>query len=229
MNFGFNSNVRCGKALFHVQTEDRGPARPYFDTVVYQSGRVVYKRSTSYEQFAQETEPEILAKKLHERLSQQHHEVIAALQAGTLELHSARKSAAPHAEPPAASARASAGDAIMSAADDGHELNLRLRNPKSWLLAGNISLDLELLEKGTRRRICDADVQVCLEHDRRRTPCAEERTDEKGCAILQFPVPAKVSEGSSLVVRASDGTRYGELRFRLKTKSREKSPVPVAP
>ena len=49
MNFGFNSNVRVGSDTFHVQTEDRGPSHPFLDTVVYLSGRVVYKRSASYE------------------------------------------------------------------------------------------------------------------------------------------------------------------------------------
>ena len=56
MNFGFNSNVRVGDALYHVQTEDRGPSHPYLDTVVYEAGRVVYKRSTSYEDFAKTAE-----------------------------------------------------------------------------------------------------------------------------------------------------------------------------
>ena len=52
MNFGFNSNVRVGEALYHVQTEDRGPTHPFLDTVVYMSGRVVYKRSVGYDLFA---------------------------------------------------------------------------------------------------------------------------------------------------------------------------------
>ena len=91
MNFGFNSNVRVGDAMYHVQTEDRGPSHPFLDTVVYQAGRVVYKRSTSYEEFARGTEAEDLAQKLHERLAQQHREVIAELEAGTLPFHGKEK------------------------------------------------------------------------------------------------------------------------------------------
>src|SRR5579862_7368742 len=83
MNFGFNSNVHVGGAVYHVQTEDRGPSHPFLDTVVYETGRVVYKRSTSYEDFAAAASKEgDLAKQLHERLSQQHREVIAQLEAG---------------------------------------------------------------------------------------------------------------------------------------------------
>src|ERR1019366_3000946 len=79
MNFGFNSNVRTGDTLYHVQTEDRAPSHPYLDTVVYEAGRVIYKRSTSYEDFANAAKAGDLSKQLHERLAQQHHEVIAAL------------------------------------------------------------------------------------------------------------------------------------------------------
>src|ERR1700681_1952523 len=83
MNFGFNSNVRVGDVAYHVQTEDRGPSHPFLDTVVYMAGRVVYKRSASYEQFASGTDAGSLAQKLHERLAQQQREVIAELEAGT--------------------------------------------------------------------------------------------------------------------------------------------------
>src|SRR5260370_25028242 len=88
MNFGFNSNVRVGNALYHVQTEDRGPAHPFLDTVVYVAGRVVHKRSTSYQDLTARTaKGEALANQLHERLSQQHREVVAQLAAGTLQLN----------------------------------------------------------------------------------------------------------------------------------------------
>src|SRR3984893_15584020 len=88
MNFGLNSNVRVDNALYHVQTEDRGPAHPFLDTVVYVAGRVVHKRSTSYQDFTGgAAEGEALANPLHKRLSVQHREVIAQLEAGTLALN----------------------------------------------------------------------------------------------------------------------------------------------
>jgi len=85
-----------------------------------------------------------------------------------------------------------------------------------------------LCEKNSEQAVADADVQACLEHQNHRIPCAEVHTDVDGCATLKFPMPANVAEGSSLVVRATDGSRYGELRFRLKSKPREKTPVPAS-
>jgi hypothetical protein len=211
MNFGFNSNVRVGEAMYHVQTEDRGPSHPFLDTVVYVAGRVVYKRSTSYEKFAQGMDAGVLAQKLHERLAQQHREVIAGLESQTLPFQSKEK-----APPAAGNAGAHGG------------LNLRLTNPKSWLAAGNVTLEVELCEKNSEQAVADADVQACLEHESHRITCAEVHTDVDGCATLKFPMPANVAEGSSLVVRATDGSRDAELRFRLKSKPREKTPAPVS-
>jgi hypothetical protein len=215
MNFGFNSNVRVEGVTYHVQTEDRGPSHPFLDTVVYMAGRVVYKRSASYEQFASGTEAGELAKKLHERLAQQHREVIAELEAGALPIQGQKKA------PPATPAAAESGEA-----PDG--LELRLTNPKTWLAAGHVILEIELYEKNSEQRVGDADVEACLEHGKHRIPCADGCTDANGCATLKFPMPTNVAEGSSLVVRAADGSRSGELRFRLKPKPHDKTPAPVS-
>jgi hypothetical protein len=211
MNFGFNSNVRVGDATYHVQTEDRGPSHPFLDTVVYRAGRVIYKRSTSYEKFASGVEAETLAQKLHERLAQQHREVIAGLEAGAIP------------ESPGAKPRPVEEDAPIH---DG--LNLRLLNPENWFAAGNVILEIELREKNSEQRVADADIEAYVEHEKQRKPCGEARTNAKGCATLKFPMPQNVAEGSSLVIRASDESRYGELRFRLKSKPRENAPAPVA-
>jgi hypothetical protein len=209
MNFGFNSNVRVGEALFHVQTEDRGPSHPFLDTVVYLSGRVIHKRSTSYEEFAAGVDEKVLAEKLHERLAQQHREVIAQLEAGTITVPG---KAAP--------------DAKNAEGEEG--LVLALLNPKTWFTAGIVHLEISLQEKISRKQIADADVQAFLEHGKHRTACADSRTDSKGLATLEFPMPASVPDGASLVVRATDNYLLGELRFRLKSKRQEKKPVSVA-
>ena len=212
MNFGFNSNVRAGETLYHVQTEDRGPSHPYLDTVVYEAGRVIYKRSTSYADFVKTANAQALAQDLHERLSQQHHEVIAELEAGTLPLNSETRTDT-HPAPVAA-----------------HEgLDVFLRNPKAWFASGQVTLEIDLRRKNSGdEEAGGADIEVFLEHENHRTPCVHARADAAGHAILKFPMPATASEGVSLVIRATDGSLYGELRFVLKAKPRDPAPVPVS-
>lgn len=211
MNFGFNTNVSVDNAIYHVQTEDRGPSHPFLDTVVYLAGRVIYKRSTPYDKLAAGADEKALAQKLREQLSQQHRAVIAELEAGTLPIH-AKEAEHPAPEPP----------------DSPSAFHLRLVNPKSWFDAGQVTLEVELSDAVSKKFIGDADVEACLEYERRRIPCAEVRTDSHGRATLKFAMPENVVEGTSLVVRATDGDRFGQLRFRLKAKSAEKTPAPVS-
>jgi hypothetical protein len=202
MNFGFNSNVRVAAALYHVQTEDRGPSHPYLDTIVYESGRVVYKKSSSYSDFvATATKGMDLAEQLHERLAQQHRAVIAQLEAGTLVLHSHEKSQS-----------ASLGGAA------GEGLDLRLENPKTWLADGNAILDVGLRRRKSGEAVAGAEIEVLIERGKERIHCMVEQTDARGMATLKFPMPAMASQGASLLIRATDGTLYGELRFLLKLK-----------
>lgn len=82
MSFGFNTDVRVGEQVFHVQTEDRGSGRLVIDTVVYQSGRVLHRRSASYSEFA--ASADFNAEALRRRVEEQHRLVIGELRAGTL-------------------------------------------------------------------------------------------------------------------------------------------------
>jgi hypothetical protein len=223
MNFGFNSNVHARDAVYHVQTEDRGPSHPYLDTVVYETGRVVYKQSTSYEAFAATASHDAnFAEQLHERLAQQHRDVIAQIEAGTLALSGGAK---PQAEVPAA--RPSPLPRVTL--NDG--LDVRLMNPKTWLIPGGVtpqlSLEIELRRQYSGEAVADAEVEALLEHEKDRVHCGVEQTNADGRATLKFPMPAAASDGSSLVIRATDGSIYGELRFKLKAKHSRPAPVPV--
>ena len=213
MNFGFNSNVRVGKAVYHVQTEDRGPAHPFLDTVVYVSGRVVHKRSTSYQDLtAGTTKGQALANQLHERLSQQHHEVMAQLEAGTLPLN----------ESPAAVPV----KAVPAASKD--RLEMRLLNPKTWLQGAKATLEIELRNKNLATTMGGADVEAFLEAGKKRSAPIGTRADAQGHATLRFSLPAVVTAGSALVIRATDGQYYAELRFRLKARRDGKAPAPAS-
>ena len=82
MSSGYNSNVRVGDHVFHVQTEDRGPSHPIIDTAIYLQGRVVHRHSTNYEHLtaSKEFSEEVLRK----RVAEQHRQVMDELRAGAL-------------------------------------------------------------------------------------------------------------------------------------------------
>jgi hypothetical protein len=210
MNFGFNSNVLVGNVAYHVQTEDRGPSHPFLDTVVYVAGRVVHKRSTSYQDLTDgAAKGEALEELLHGRLSQQHREVMTQLEAGTLQL-----------TVPAD------GAGEVAAVASNKELDIHLLNPKSWLASGNATLEVELRQKGSAEAISGAKIAAFLEGEADRATSSHASTDAKGRATLTFPLPATITEGTALVIRATTGVLHGELRFLLKARQSDKTPTP---
>jgi hypothetical protein len=93
--------------------------------------------------------------------------------------------------------------------------------------AGNAKLEVELRNKVSEMAIGGADVEAFLEADKKRSAPIRTRADAKGHATLSFPLPTAVAEGTALVIRATDGEHYAELRFRLKAKQDEKTPAPT--
>lgn len=80
---GYNTNLRVGQSLFHVQTEDRGLPSAVIETVVFSVGRVVYRRCSSYQGLVGQ---EGWQEQLRGRVEAQHNAVLQGLQDGTLAL-----------------------------------------------------------------------------------------------------------------------------------------------
>jgi hypothetical protein len=79
---GFNTDVPHEGRIFHVQTEDRGRDNPVVESLVYEGGTVVAKKSTPYdEQLKQGATDEVIAS----LLKRQHQVIIAAIKAGRIE------------------------------------------------------------------------------------------------------------------------------------------------
>src|ERR1700683_5793583 len=122
MSSGFNTDVKVGEHLFHVQTEDRGPNHPIIDTVVYQQGRILHRRASNYEQGA-DAAP-FSGEELRQRVEEQRRAVIEALRSGALDGEIAAAEAATQATRPSG-------------------IQVQLLNPGSWLSAGRGSPGLE--------------------------------------------------------------------------------------
>ena len=94
---GFNTDVRHGGLVYHVQTEDRGRAHPILESLVYVGGTIVAKKATSYgDQVNQGATEEIIASLLRK----QHQVIIAAIKAGRIEelVRHSKEDAAPAGE-----------------------------------------------------------------------------------------------------------------------------------
>jgi hypothetical protein len=196
MSSGFNTDVQIGDLVFHVQTEDRGPSHPAIDTAVYQHGRVLHRRSSNYEQFA--SSPEFDHDALRERVENQHRVVIEDLRGGVL--------------------AAEIAAALERALREGG-IQVQLLNPQSWLSAGNVSLDVEIVRRADRQPQPGAEVEAAIEgaaEDARH----KGTSDDQGRARIEFPLPALGKGDLALVIQAKTDAAEDEIRFTMRSRAK---------
>jgi hypothetical protein len=203
MSSGFNTDVQIGTEVFHVQTEDRGPAHPVIDTVVYQNGRVLHRRSSNYRHFVESDEFD--HEGLRDRVEEQHRSVIEDLRSGLL-------------EPQVAAA----------ATQDGRPsgIQMQLMNPGSWLTGGHIFLDVELVRRADRGPQAGVAVEAFIDgaiEERRHSDV----TDSQGRARLRFSLPPLGKGDLTLVIRAATPSGNDELRFAMRSRVKNSSDRPT--
>ena len=78
---GFNTDINHQGTVFHIQTEDGGSNNPVIVSLVYQGGRILASKKTSY---AQIMGTDGFLSQLRQMLENQHTAMIKAVQSGTL-------------------------------------------------------------------------------------------------------------------------------------------------
>jgi len=199
--FGFNTDIKVGKSVFHVQTEDRGPGNPVIDTTIYAQGRVLHKRATSYKEFL--NSPEFSENTLRQKLEEQHRSVIEDIRSRKLYF------GALGAAPPVTESQPS-GIAVT------------LLNPASWLAKGTASLKIEVKSRETGSPLPDAKVEVSMEGALRPLKF-QVSTNASGQAELTFPMPRLGPAGAELVIRAMAPSGLDESRYSLRPKARPRA------
>ena len=76
---GFNTDVKHKNRVFHIQTEDKGDANPYVESLVYVGGEILATKKTSYAVVVEGGRDDHAVQDLME---QQHRTMIAAIQRG---------------------------------------------------------------------------------------------------------------------------------------------------
>ena len=231
---GFNSDLKLGDLVLHIQTEDRRPRATVVDTIVYSAGRVVYRRKTGYEEKARE--PGFDDAVVRQMLEDQHRAVLEGLRSGEIaidtfppptagrtgrttlggaEVTAAARAAVAMLTAPAASPPTRTGTALMPAPS---LIRVLLTNPATWLTAGSARLLVEVRAREPEGPIPNAVVEVSFE-GAPRPFIFKTITDAWGRAEIGFPLPKFGPSGASLVIRASCELGHDEIRYSLRPKS----------
>jgi hypothetical protein len=79
---GYNTDIRHNEVVFHVQTEDKGLANPYIESLVYVGGQVLASKRANYAEMLAEGKEE---KDIVALMDHQHRTMIAAIRHGKLD------------------------------------------------------------------------------------------------------------------------------------------------
>jgi hypothetical protein len=196
MSSGFNTDVHINDHVFHVQTEDRGPSHPVIDTVVYQYGRILHRRSSNYEHFL--SSAEFTAEGLRERVEEQHRQVMDDLREGAL-------------------AQQIAGALELATRTGG--IQVQLLNPTSWLEGGNVKLDVEIVRRADRQPLAGAQVEAAIEGAAEVARHAG-TSDDQGRVRIGFPLPPLGKGDLALVINARADAGKDEIRFAMRSRAK---------
>lgn len=76
---GYNTDIKHGNRVFHVQTEDKGEENPCVESLVYVGGEIVASKKTPYVEKVRNGGGQ---KAIQELMETQHRKIIAAIQRG---------------------------------------------------------------------------------------------------------------------------------------------------
>lgn len=189
--FGFNTDVKVGGTVFHVQTEDRGSGNPVLDTTIYVKGRVLAKRGTSYQDFL--ASPDFSESELHAMLERQHRQILDEVRAGTL---------------------VEMAELQVKPAASG--ISVQLLNPGTFVKGTMASLDVAVIKRDTGQPLGKALVRVLMHTGAPQPFQFETPTDSGGKATLQFHMPRLGPGGAELVIQAAAPDGQDEIKYSIR-------------
>ena len=81
---GYNTDVRHGNRVFHVQTEDKGLSNPKIETLIYVGGEILDSYRSSYEDLT--SNPPLTESVVQGRMDEQHRAIIRDIKNGKYDL-----------------------------------------------------------------------------------------------------------------------------------------------
>ena len=191
--FGFNTDIKVGNTVFHVQTEDRGSNNPVLDTTIYVKGRVLAKRGTSYQDFL--ASPDFNEAELHAMLERQHRRIIEEIRSGQL------PEVAQLGPPPAPGG-----------------VSIQLLNPATFLKGSTMTLELQVTRRRGGQPLPGAMVRTLVHTGTPQPLDFNGKTDGDGKLVLQFPRPHMGPGGAELQIQASSPEGQDEIKYTIRAR-----------
>jgi hypothetical protein len=187
--FGFNTDVKQGDVLYHVQSEAR-QSDLLLQTLIFVKGSCVGKHAFSYA--GKTLEPGFSEGAMHELLKAQHKAVVDAMQRGQVNLI------------------LGTGE-IEDVGASG--LALKWNNPSEPSQDGKIIIRLQVLDLGEPVSGAEVTVSPCAPEA---AVIARSVTDPSGSAVLVVPMSESIEQHPAVMARAVQGEKSVTRKLRIK-------------
>ena len=191
--FGFNTDVKVGDVVYHVQSEAR-QRDMLLQTMVFLKGQCVGKRAVSCAQ--KSAEPDFSEQAMHEFLKSQHKAVLEAIQQGRVNTILGSDSG------------------IQDVGDGG--LILNWINSSETPAGPEISMQCQVLDEGNSVAGANVSVSAASASSSNAQTLASAVTDAAGNATIRFSLTPEMLEDSSVMARAEHQGKSATRKFRFK-------------
>ena len=197
MIFGFNTDVKVGDTVYHVQSEAR-KADQLLQTQVFVRGRCIGKKATSYAEHSSSTD--FNDDRMHEMLKSQHKTILEAVRESRVE-GMLEKSDSVRIAPPANS--------------NGGELSLTWDNAHSVYKENNLHLLFTVTEAGKPVTGATLISKFLIANSQEPPIFSQATTDENGSADMKIFLDEAALADSAVLVQATLGEKHATRKFRL--------------
>jgi len=184
--FGFNTDVKNGDTVYHVQSEAR-QSEKVIQTLVFVKGQCIGKRTGSYARKA--TQPDFAEQCVHELLKAQHKTVLDAINEGKL-------------------------DSVLGSNGDIYEIGESGAGANASRPNSDLTLEFQVTFSG--EIISGAEVVSRAGRSANAPVLARATTDAQGNVKMRIPMTNQLLQESEITVEATHAGRSVTRRFKIK-------------
>jgi hypothetical protein len=199
MIFGFNTDVKVGDTVYHVQSEAR-KADQLLQTQVFVRGRCIGKKATSYAEKVSSSD--FNDDRMHEMLKSQHKTILEAVRESRVEAMLEKSD----------SVRIPASPTVGA---NGGDLSLTWDNAHSVYKENNLHLLFTVTDAGKPVNGATLISKFLIANSQEPPIFSQAVTDENGSADMKIFLDEAALADAAVLVQATLGEKHATRKFRL--------------
>ena len=210
MIFGFNTDIKSGDTVYHVQSEARQNER-LLQTQIFVRGQCIGKKAASYADLFDHAE--FSEDRMHQMLKSQHKDTIESVRAGDIDGALSRVRALNEV------LSEMCGVEIPSKAETpSPALLLEFLNSKDVFAGETVQLRFRVLDGGhpvTGAKLISKVTSSTTDGEEMKPVFAQAQTEPDGCGEVHLPLSLDSVTNATVLIQATHGGKSAMKKFRL--------------